>query len=162
MDFLQLLLWLLAAGLVLGGLAGAVLPVLPGLPMVFGGLLLAAWLERFTRVSGFTIGLLAVLLAVGLLLDFIAASLGAQRVGASPRAVLGATLGSIVGVFFGLPGLLLGPFVGAVLGEIGERRGLEQAAASGIGTWVGLLLGTIAKLALALAMLGVFAFAWFV
>lgn len=162
MDPVQLLLWVLAVLLVLGGLAGAVLPILPGLPMVFGGLLLAAWLEQFTRVGPWTVGLLALLLAIGLLLDFVAAGLGAQRVGASPRAMAGATVGSLVGIFFGLPGLILGPFVGAVLGEIGARRGLEQAAASGVGTWVGLLLGTIAKLALGLAMLGVFAFAWFV
>ena len=91
-----------------------------------------------------------------------ASLLGAKRVGASPKAVLGATLGSVVGIFFGLPGLILGPFIGAVIGELGARRGLDQAAASGVATWVGLLLGTIAKLAIGLAMIGVFAFAWLV
>jgi uncharacterized protein YqgC (DUF456 family) len=130
--------------------------------MLYGGLLLAAWLDHFERVSAFTLTILAVLLVIGLALDFIAGSVGAKRVGASPKAVLGAALGSVVGIFFGLPGLILGPFVGAVIGELGARRGLEQAAASGFATWVGLLLGTIAKLALALMMIGVFAFTWFV
>lgn len=159
---MELLIGLFATLLVIGGLAGAVLPILPGLPMVFGGLLLAAWGDRFERVSGLTIGVLAVMLVIGLALDFVAGSLGAKRVGASPKAVLGATIGSVVGIFFGLPGLILGPFIGAVIGEIGARRGMEQAAASGFATWVGLLLGTVAKLALGLAMIGTFAFAWFV
>lgn len=159
---MELLIGVLAVLLVIGGLAGSVLPVLPGLPMVYGGLLLAAWGNGFARVGGYTMGALAVLLVIGLVLDFIAGSLGAQRVGASPKAVLGATLGSLVGLFFGLPGLILGPFVGAVIGELSARRGLEQAAASGLATWVGLLLGTIAKLALGLVMIGVFAFDWFV
>ncbi len=153
---------LLAALLVLGGLAGAVLPVLPGLPMVFGGLLLGAWYDGFNRVGAVTVGLLAIMLIAGLVLDFVAGSFGAKRAGASPKAVLGATLGSVVGIFFGLPGLLLGPFVGAVIGEIGARRGLGQATASGVATWVGLLLGSIAKLVIALAMIGLFGFAWFV
>jgi uncharacterized protein YqgC (DUF456 family) len=152
----------LAVLFVLGGLAGAVLPILPGLPLVFGGLLLAAWGNEFVRVGKFTITLLVVLLLIGLALDFIAGSLGAKRVNASPKAVLGATLGSIVGIFFGLPGLILGPFIGAVIGELGARSSLDQAAAAGIGTWIGLLLGSIAKLAIGFAMIGVFAFAWFV
>jgi len=159
---LQMVLGLLAIALVLGGLAGAVLPLLPGLPMLFGGLLLGAWVNGFIHVGKWTLGILGVMLAVGMALDFIAGSLGAKRVGASPKAVLGATLGSVVGIFFGLPGLILGPFIGAVIGELGARRGLDQAAASGVATWVGLLLGTIAKLAIGLAMIGLFAFAWLV
>ncbi|HEX4871217.1 MAG TPA: DUF456 family protein [Nevskiaceae bacterium] len=157
--------WLIqiaAVIVVLIGLAGAVLPVLPGLPLVFGGLWLIAWGDDYARVGSVTLIGLGVLTGLGLLLDFIVASLGAQRVGASPQAITGATLGTLVGLFFGLPGLILGPFIGAVLGELKARRGLEQAAASGVGTWVGLLLGTVAKLAIALTMIAVFAFAWFV
>lgn len=153
---------IVALALVLGGIAGAVLPVLPGLPMIFGGLLLLAWHDDFSRVSSVTVGVLAVMLVGGIAIDFIAGSFGAKRAGASPKAVLGATLGSIVGIFFGLPGLLIGPFVGAVIGEIGARRGLEQATVSGVATWIGLLLGTIAKLAIGLAMIGMFGFAWFI
>lgn len=161
-PMMQTLFVILAVALVLGGLAGAVLPILPGLPMVFGGLLLAAWVDGFEHVGKYTLSVLGVLLVIGLVLDFVAGSFGAKRVGASPKAVLGATLGSLVGIFFGLAGLILGPFVGAVIGEIGARRGLDQAAAAGVATWIGLLLGTVAKLALGLAMIGVFAFVWLV
>ena len=159
---MQLLFGILAVLLVLGGLAGTVLPILPGLPMLFGGLLLAAWCDGFEHVGKITIAVMVLLTLIGMALDFIAGSLGAKHVGASPKAVLGATLGAVVGIFFGLPGLILGPFIGAVIGELGARRGLDQAAASGIATWLGLLFGSIAKLALGLAMIGVFAFVWLV
>lgn len=161
MDLVTVLWWLLALALIVGGLAGVILPILPGLPMLFGGLLIIAWMDDFVRVGGFTLGVLGALVVLGMVLDFIAGALGAKRVGASPRAVTGAALGSVVGMFFGLPGLLLGPFVGAVIGELGARGSLRQAGASGVGTWVGLLVGTIAKLAIGLAMLGLFVFAWF-
>lgn len=158
----DLLLWLLALALILIGLAGAVLPALPGLPCVFGGLWLAAWIDDYAQVGVLTLSVLAVLLAIGLALDFIATSLGAKKVGASPQAVAGATLGTFVGMFFGLPGLVIGPFAGAVLGEIKAQRSLGQAAASGVGTWVGLLLGIVAKLVITIVMLAIFTFTYFV
>lgn len=162
MDFMDLSLYLLALGLVLVGLAGAILPMLPGLPFVFGGLWLAAWTDEYRHVGIFTLVILGVLLAIGLALDFIAGSIGTKRVGASPQAVTGALLGTVVGMFFGIPGLLLGPFVGAVLGELYARRSLGQAAASGIGAWVGLLLGTITKLVIGFMMVGGFALDWLI
>jgi uncharacterized protein YqgC (DUF456 family) len=162
MELSEILWWLVAIGITLVGLAGAVLPMLPGLPFVFMGMLVGAWIDDFSRVGTVTLVVLGVLLAIGLALDFVAGSLGAKKVGASPKAITGALVGSIVGVFFGLPGLILGPFVGAALGEIGARRGLRQATASGVGAFVGLLLGTLAKVGISVAMLGVFAFAWFV
>jgi len=162
MELSEALWWLVAIGITLVGLAGAVLPMLPGLPFVFMGMLVGAWIDDFTRVGTVTLVVLGVLLAIGLALDFVAGSLGAKKVGASPKAITGALIGSIVGVFFGLPGLILGPFVGAALGEIGARRGLRQATASGAGAFIGLLLGTLAKVGISVAMLGVFAFAWWV
>jgi len=95
-------------------------------------------------------------------IDFAASALGAKRVGASPRAISGALIGSVVGLFFGLPGLLLGPFVGAVLGELSMQRSVGQATKVGIATWLGLLFGTLAKLALACTMVGVFLLVYFV
>lgn len=161
-EFAVTLWWILAVALVLGGLAGTVLPVIPGLPLVFGGLWLAAWVDDYARVGGWTLGLLAVLCALGIIVDFVASAMGAKRVGASPKAVTGAMIGTFAGLFFGIPGLLLGPFVGAVLGELSAQKNLDQAARVGVATWVGLLLGSIAKLALSLAMIGIFAFAWFI
>jgi len=94
--------------------------------------------------------------------DFAATALGARRVGASRQAIAGAAIGTLVGVFFGPIGLVLGPFVGAVAGELAARGSLEQATNVGVATWMGLLFGTLAKLALSLAMLGVFAAAYFI
>jgi uncharacterized protein len=162
MDLIYLVWWLVAIALVLVGLAGAVLPALPGIPFVFGGLLVAAWVDHFERVGTFTLIVLGILGVVGLALDFIAGSLGAKKVGASPQAVAGATFGALIGMFFGLPGLILGPFAGAVVGELQAQRSLGQAAASGIGTWVGLFLGIIAKLVIGIVMIAVFAFDYFI
>ena len=149
-----------AALLVIVGLAGTVLPVLPGVAFVFGGLLLAAWSDGFARVGAVPLAILGILTALAIVVDFAAAALGAKKSGASPRAVLGATLGAIVGILFGLPGLVLGPFVGAVVGELAANRELLHAGRAGLGTWLGLLLGSIAKLTLAFLMVGVFATSW--
>lgn len=162
MDTTSLLMHLLGVALILVGLAGAVLPALPGLPLVFGGLWAIAWTGDYQRVGTVTLAVLAVLLVLGLLLDFVAGSLGARKFGASPQAVGGALLGAFVGMFFGLPGLVLGPFLGAMLGELKARRTVGEAAVSGIGAWVGLMLGIVAKLVIALVMIGVFAFDYFV
>jgi len=88
--------------------------------------------------------------------DLLATSLGAQRAGASRQAILGAALGTVVGLFFGLPGILAGPFLGAVAGEYLARRDVAQAGRAGLGTWLGLVLGAAAKLALAFTMLALF------
>jgi len=161
MEPTAILLWVLVVALVLVGLAGAVLPALPGVPLVFAGLWLAAWIDGYANVSGWTIGVLGVLTLLAMAVDFVATALGAKRVGASRQAIAGAALGTFVGVFFGLPGLLLGPFIGAVAGEMIARGRMGQAMGVGIATWMGLLFGTLAKLALSLAMVGIFVAAYF-
>jgi uncharacterized protein len=145
-----------AAILVIAGLAGILIPVLPGALFVLAGLFLAAWAQDFTRVGAAGLTIIGLLAALALGADVAASLLGAKRVGASPRALLGATLGGIVGLFFGIPGLLLGPFLGAALGELWARGGLAQAGRVGVGTWLGLLLAAIAKLVLAFAMIATF------
>lgn len=158
--WLQTLYFVIAAALILVGMAGAVVPVLPGVPLVFGGMLLAAWADHFQHIGAFTLTLLGVLAALALLVDFVAGLLGAKRVGASTRALWGASIGAIIGIFFGVPGLLLGPFLGAVAGELSAGGKLHHATRVGIGTWIGLLFGTLAKLALCFTMVGVFALAF--
>ncbi len=154
--------WVLAALLVVGGLAGTVLPALPGPPMVFAGLFIAAWAGGFEQVGWTTIGILGLLTAVAWLIDFLAAALGAKRLGASQRAFWGAAFGAVAGMFFGLPGILLGPFVGAVAAELSAGRDMQQAGRAGYGAWIGVILGTAAKLAITFLMVGIFAFAaWF-
>lgn len=156
----QILLWALAAIMVVIGLAGTLLPALPGAPLVFCGLLLAAWIGDFQRIGWPTLTILAILTAFAIAVDFIATMLGAKRVGASKLALLGAAVGSIVGIFFGLVGIFVLPFIGAVIGELIERKGMQQAAKVGLATWLGILFGALAKLALALTMIGVFVIAY--
>ncbi|MEO5629764.1 MAG: DUF456 domain-containing protein [Thermomonas sp.] len=160
-----ILYYLIAAALVVIGLIGTVLPALPGLPLVFGGMLLAAWAGGFEQVGIPMLVLLGLLTLVSLAVDFWATALGAKRVGASRKAIIGAVLGTFAGLFFGPIGLLLGPFIGALAGELLHRRSLEKtdigdAAKIGIGTWLGILFGVVLKLGLAFAMLGLFALAW--
>ena len=161
MDLPTIALWLLAVALIIAGLAGAVLPAIPGVPLVFAGLWLAAWIEHYAHVGVITLVILGVLTVIAMSVDWVASSMGAKRVGASPQAISGAALGTLVGAFFGIPGLLLGPFIGAVAGEIAARGSVEQAARVGVATWMGLLFGTLAKLALSLAMVGIFAVSYF-
>ncbi|MCG6894491.1 MAG: DUF456 family protein [Desulfobacteraceae bacterium] len=153
---LDILLWTLAVVLVTAGIAGLLFPVLPGAPMVFAGLVLAAWAEDFAHVGPVTLTVLAAMAALTYVADFLAGAFGAKTFGASRRAVFGAMLGAVVGVFFGIPGVLLGPFIGAFLGELSARRGLKTAGRAGFGAALGLALGIAAKLALALAMVGIF------
>ncbi len=158
---LSAILWAVAIALVVVGIAGTVLPALPGPILVLAGLVVGAWADGFTRVGWLTLGLLAVLAGISYLADLAAAALGVRRFGASKRAAVGAALGTLAGVFLGLPGLLLGPFAGAVLGEVWARGGLEGAGRAGAGAWVGFLLGALTKLAIVFTMVGLFALALF-
>lgn len=153
--------WLLAAVLVVAGIAGTVLPALPGAPFVFLGLLLGAWADGFQKVSWFPLVVTGVLAVLSMAIDLFATAHGARRVGASWLAVFGAGVGTIAGFFLGLPGVVLGPFVGAFLGELVARRDWRRAGKVGLGTWLGLVLGAAAQLALIFAMIGIFAIAYF-
>lgn len=151
-----LLSYLGAAVLICVGLAGAILPALPGVPFVFAGMWLAAWVSDYSEISVWTVVLLGVLAVVALLLDLLASVLGARRIAASRAALWGAAIGTVVGIFFGLAGLLLGPFVGALAGEASAGGTLGRSTEVGIATWIGLLFGTLAKIALSFTMLGIF------
>ncbi len=158
---MTIFLWILALVLVLAGIVGLVLPALPGPLLLFAGLWLAAWAEGYVYVGTATLVFLGILAAVASLADFVAGAFGARRYGASGRSVTGAALGAVVGLFFGIPGLLLGPFIGALLGELSARRDLIAAGRAGWGATIGLVLGTAAKVALGITMLGVFVLARF-
>lgn len=151
------LLWILAAAMIAAGFVGTVLPLVPGIPLMLLGMVVAAWIDDFARIGTVTLVVLALLTALSFVVDLVAASLGAKRVGASRQAVTGAALGTVVGLFFGLPGLILGPFVGAVAGELLARRDAGSALKVGVGAWLGFAIGAAAKLAVAFTMLGVFA-----
>jgi uncharacterized protein len=153
---MTILIWILAAVLVVVGIAGLVLPALPGPALLFAGLWMAAWAEGFVYVGAKTLIALGLMAALASVADFVAGAFGARHYGASSRSVAGAAVGAVVGIFFGLPGLLLGPFIGALLGELSVRRDLVAAGRAGWGATLGLAFGTAAKLALGFAMLGLF------
>ena len=146
----------LAAILVVAGLAGLGLPAVPGPPLIFAGLFLAAWAEDFAYVGTGTLIILGVLALLTYVADLWATMFGAKKFGASKRAVLGAVIGSIIGLFLGLPGVIFGPFIGAVVGELSARKGLHEAARAGIGATIGLAIGVAVKMALAFSMIGIF------
>jgi uncharacterized protein YqgC (DUF456 family) len=156
---MEALLWLLAIALIAIGVAGTVLPALPGAVLVFAGALLGAWIDDFSRVSGWTIGVLAALTVLAWVVDLVAAALGAKRAGASRLAIVGAALGTVAGIITGLWGLLFMPLAGAAIGEFVAERNVVRAGTVGVATWIGLLLGTAAKVAIVFAMVGIFVFA---
>jgi uncharacterized protein len=151
------LYYLLAAVLVIVGLAGTVLPVIPGGLLIFVGLFLAARADGFVHVGTVGLVIIGVLAALTFVVDFLASLLGAKRAGASPHALIGATLGGIVGLFLGIPGIIVGPFAGAVAGELLARRDLLQAGKVGLGTWLGLVAAAVLKVVIAFAMIVTFA-----
>lgn len=159
---MDIALYLLAAALLLGGLIGSVVPALPGLPMIFGGIWLAAAVNNYQHVGWWWLLGIGALGAAGVIIEFVASTLGAKRVGASKQALWGAGLGTLAGMFFGLPGLLFGPFIGAILGELASGQSVLRSAHVGVGTWIGLLFGTLIKLVISFVMVGMFALAWLI
>ncbi len=153
---MTLLLWMIAAILVIIGFAGLVLPALPGMVLIFCGLVVAAWAEHFVYVGWKTITFLALLTLFAWLIDLLSGILGAKKFGAGRSALIGATIGAVCGMFFGIPGIVAGPFFGAFTGELIARRGFKDAGLAAIGTWVGLVAGSAMKIAVAFIMLGLF------
>ena len=151
-----ILLWSLAVLLILVGLAGIILPALPGTILIFAGILLGAWIDDFTEISGWTVALTGALMLVSLVCDYLAAVLGARRLGASREALIGAALGTVLGIFTGLWGLIFMPLAGAAIGEYLVLRDLRRAGEVGLATWIGLLIGTAVKIAIAFTMIGIF------
>jgi len=152
--------YLIAGLLVIVGIAGVILPALPGVPLVFAGLLLAAWGDGFHHVGWIALTVLGLLTLLSVVVDIVASALGAKGLGASRLAMVGAILGSLLGLLFRPWGVLAGPFVGALLGEYLHSRRLGLATKVGTATFLGMVIGAALKLGLVMAMLGVFALAW--
>jgi uncharacterized protein YqgC (DUF456 family) len=157
---MQVLLYVIAASLMAAGLAGAVVPALPGIPLIFGGIWLFAGMDHYRHIGLWWLLSIAVVGTVGMSLDLLAGALGAKRVGASRRAVWGALLGTLIGMFFGLPGLLLGPFFGALAGELAAGNSVLRSTHVGVSAWLGLIFGTLVKLVSSVTMLALFGAGW--
>jgi len=151
-----IIVWCLSLLLIGCGVLGTVFPALPGSPLIFAGALLIASWQDFSVIGWVPLTTMAILAILSILVDFISSALGARTVAASSRAILGATIGSFVGIFGGIVGIIVGPFLGALIGEHLAQSSLKRAAEVGVATWVGILLGTVVKVALVAAMLGVF------
>ncbi|MDB6160993.1 MAG: rane protein [Gammaproteobacteria bacterium] len=153
-------LYLIAGALILTGLVGAVVPAVPGIPLIFAGIWLIARVDQYRHVGPWWLAGIALVGVVGLTIDLVAGALGAKRVGASQRAVWGALLGTLVGLFFGLPGLLLGPFFGAVLGEVAAGSSILRSTHVGASAWIGLIFGTMVKLVASVMMVALLGAGW--
>ena len=156
---LVVLLWILVVVLIVVGVLGNVIPVLPGAVFVFAGIALGAWIDDFARVSGTVVIVAAVLMGLSWLVDYLSGVLGARRVGASREAIIGALVGTVAGVLTGLVGVLFLPLVGAAVGEFIAVRNLPRAGSVGVATWIGMIVGIAVKIALSFVMIGLFVFA---
>ncbi|MHC1699316.1 MAG: DUF456 domain-containing protein [Geobacteraceae bacterium] len=152
----SMILWIIGAILTVVGLSGLLLPIVPGAPVLFLGLLLGAWAEDFQYIGFWTLLVLAAMAMLTYAVEFAASALGVKKYGGSKRAMAGAVLGGIVGLFLGIPGILFGPFVGAVIGELSLQRSLDKASRAGFGTVVGLAIGLAGKFAIGIVMIGLF------
>lgn len=140
------------------GVLGSLLPALPSTPIVLGAALVHRLYFGEASATPLVLGLLSGLTLFALLLDYLASIYGAKRLGATWRGMTGAVLGAIVGLFFNLPGILLGPFVGAAGFEMLGGRRSEEALRAGVGAVLGIFVGALGKAACCLAMMTLFAF----
>ncbi len=148
--------WVLSVALIVAGLAGTVLPALPGTLFVLAGIVLGAWIDGFARVGWGSVTVVAVLAVIAWVLDYVAGLLGARKAGASKQAIVGAALGTVAGLFMGLVGVLFMPLVGAAIGEYLARKDHQRAVKVGVATWLGIMAGLVAKVVIAFMMIGVF------
>jgi uncharacterized protein YqgC (DUF456 family) len=153
--------WMIAVDVVVGlfflaGLAGAVLPFLPGPLLIFIGAFIYAAATEFTVIGLGRLVVLGVLTGVGWALGHFASVLGARRYGGSKWAVLGAIIGAIFGVVMGPLGLVIGPAAGAVVFELAATRDLDRSVRGGVGAIIGVVVGAIAQVSIAAMMIALF------
>jgi uncharacterized protein YqgC (DUF456 family) len=150
------LLWILSVALIVVGIAGTVLPALPGTLFVLAGIVLGAWIDDFTRVGWGVLTVVIVLAVLAWVLDYVAGLLGAKKAGASRQAIIGAALGTVAGLFMGIVGVLFMPLVGAAIGEWLAQRDHGRALKVGVATWLGIMAGLVSKVVIAFMMVGIF------
>jgi uncharacterized protein len=149
-------LWVVVGVLLVLGLIGTVAPFLPGTVLIFAGALVYAYATDWSPIGIGRLAILAMLCALSYALHGIASALGARHRGGSAWAFAGALAGGIVGLFFGLPGLLLGPPLGAIAAELLKSGDLRHSVRTGIGAFLGLLAGAVANFAIGVVMIGLF------
>lgn len=148
--------WAVVVVLLALGLAGTVVPFLPGTPLIAAGALVHAIAYDWTAITPFRLGVLIALALLGYALHYAAGALGARHAGGSRWAVAGAIAGGFAGLFLGIPGLLLGPPVGAIAGELLRGGDVRTSVRTGIAAFLGLLAGAVANFAIGVTMVGLF------
>jgi uncharacterized protein YqgC (DUF456 family) len=138
------------------GLAGCVLPMLPGTPLVFAGIYIYAWLTGFTVISRNLIILFLILTVLSVLIEYISSSIGSKKFGASKLGFIGAFAGAVIGVFFVPWGLIVGPLAGALIGELIVGKKIKEAVHSGTGAVIGFFGGTLLKIVISFVMIAFF------
>lgn len=152
---LDIILWIAAVLLMGVGILGTVSPMIPGLPMIFAGAWLAAFIDHYDKINVWVVVLLGVLMLFGLAVDWIAQTMGAKKAGATKLGIVGSLIGTFVGIFTGLWGLIFMPLLGAAIGEFIDHQDMLRSGKVGFATWLGMIIGTVVKLALAFTMIGV-------
>lgn len=158
MSLLEIIGLVTALLVMLGGLIGSIIPIIPGTTLVFGAALIHKLCFQEEGVRMWVLFVLGGITAFSFFVDNLASMIGARKFGASWRGVTGAMVGAIVGLFFSLPGILLGPFIGAVTFELAGQRTLRECGHAGLGAFIGLLAGTLGKMACCIVMMGLFTF----
>ena len=159
-DWFAIACWLGAFVFIAAGFAGTVVPAIPGLPLIAAGGWLSGWADHYEKIGWKTIVVLVVLAVIGVVVDTAAQTMGAQRAGASKAGIIGSLVGTVIGMFMGLFGLLFMPLIGAAVGEFYAKRNLIHAGKVGVATWLGMIVGTAVKVALAFAMTGILIFVY--
>lgn len=152
---MDVVLWIIAVGLIVVGFAGTIVPMIPGLPLIFAGAWLAAFIDHYDKIGVVTLVILAVLTIAGLVIDWVAQTLGAQKAGATKLGILGSLIGTVIGIFTGLWGLIFMPLIGAAIGEFIDHQDMLRSGKVGFATWLGMMIGIVIKLGLAFTMIGV-------
>ena len=152
---LDIILWITAVLLMGVGILGTVIPMIPGLPMIFAGAWLAAFIDHYDKINVWVVVLLGVLMLFGLAVAWVAQTMGAKKAGATKLGIVGSLIGTFVGIFTGLWGLIFMPLLGAAIGEFIDHQDMLRSGKVGFATWLGMIIGTVVKLALAFTMIGV-------
>jgi uncharacterized protein YqgC (DUF456 family) len=155
-------LYIVGVLLVAAGLVGLLLPAIPGSPLIFAGILAVAWADGFTRIGLVELLILGALTLAISAIDFLGSVVGAKHFGSSRWGMLGAFVGLVAGLPFGLVGIVLGPALGAVFAEvIMVDPDLRRAGKVGLGTLIGLVVGAALKYAVAAVLIGLAAVFWY-
>ena len=142
---MDIFLIILAGLCLLVGLLGSVLPILPGAPLSYVGILLLHFTERAEFTTKFLVFWLVIVVLIQVL-DYIIPAWGTKKFGGSKKGIWGSMIGVVVGLFFGPWGVVLGPFFGAVLGELIDGKQTAAAIRAGFGSFLGFLIGTLSKI----------------